>query len=214
MGLPVGTIILAVLAILIFSGVLHRVLDRMRLNDRAALLIVLAMAAGSYLEFTLLRAPVTVTVNVGGALVPLGVAIWLIATADRRDEQVRAVVALIATGLVIWGLSKAMNPEEQWMRMSPMLIYGLAAGIVAAVSGRSRRTAFVAGLGGYVLSDILHWIELGVRRYPGTVAFGGAGAFDATVLASVLAVLFIELVGETREKLLKSQGGAEDEKKR
>ncbi|MBE3519986.1 MAG: DUF1614 domain-containing protein [Firmicutes bacterium] len=214
MGLPVGTIILAVLAILIFTGVLHRVLDRMRLNDRAALAIILAMAAGSYLEFTPVRAPVTVTVNVGGAVIPLAVAIWLIATADRRDEQVRAVVALIVTGLVIWGLSKVLSPEEQWMRVSPIFVYGLAAGIVAAVSGRSRRTAFVGGLGGYVLSDILHWVELGMRRYPGTVAFGGAGAFDATVIASVLAVLFVELVGETRERLVKSQGGTGDEKER
>ena len=214
MGLPVGTVVLAVLAILIFTGVLHRVLDRMRLSDRAALLIILAMAAGSYLDFTLLRAPVRVTVNVGGALVPLAVAVWLVATADRRDEQVRAVVGVISAGLVIWALAKAMSPEEQWMRVSPVFIYGLAAGIVAAVTGRSRRTAFIAGLGGYVLSDILHWVELAVRRYPGTVAFGGAGAFDATVIASVLAVLFVELVGEAREKLLKSQGGEENEKKR
>lgn len=210
MGLPAGTIVLAVVAVLIFTGVLHRVLDRMRLRDRAALLIILAIAAGSYLEFTLFRVPVQVTVNVGGALVPLGVVVWLIATSDTGEERVRAMVGIVSTGVVIWALSKAISPDEQWMRVSPMFVYGLAAGVVAAVSGRSRRAAFVAGLGGYLLSDILHWIELVVRRYPGAVALGGAGAFDATVLASVLAVLFVELVGEAREKLVKTRGGSED----
>lgn len=213
MGVPVGTAILAIVAVLIFTGVLHRVLDRMRLNDRTALLIVLAIAAGSYLEFPLVRGPITVSVNVGGALVPIAVAVWLTATSDRSEERVRAVVGVLSTGTVIWLLSKIISPDEQWMSVSPYLVYGLAAGVIAAVSGRSRRMAFVSGLGGYVLSDLLHWVELTVRRYPGTVALGGGGTFDATVLAAVLAVLFVEVLGEVREKLVKTREGSEDEKR-
>ena len=34
--------------------------------------------------------------------------------------------------------------------------------------------------------------------------FGGAGAFDATVIAGVFAVVLAEVIGETREKI---QGG-------
>ncbi|QUL98871.1 MAG: DUF1614 domain-containing protein [Candidatus Fermentithermobacillus carboniphilus] len=211
MGLPIGTVILIIVAILIFFGVLHRVLDRMRLTDRAALAIIVAMAAGTFVDFTLLRTPVTVRVNVGGGIIPVIVAVWLIGTADETHEKARAIMSAIVTGAVVWGLSKVLSPEEQWMRVTPMLIYGIAAGIIAALAGRSRRAAFVGGLGGIVLADIFHWIELAVMRIPGTVFFGGAGAFDAAVISSILAVGLVEVVGEAREKAVKPRGGGSDE---
>ncbi|MGI6663502.1 MAG: hypothetical protein ACOX4B_08665 [Bacillota bacterium] len=55
MGLPIGTIVLIIVAILVFFGVLHRVLDRMRLTDRAALVIILLMAAGTFVDIPISR---------------------------------------------------------------------------------------------------------------------------------------------------------------
>jgi len=211
MGLPVGTIILIIVAILIFFGVLHRVLDRMRLSDRAALAIIVAMAAGTFFDFTVVSAPILVRMNVGGSLVPLIVSIWLIATSDRTYEKSRSIMAAIVTGAVVWGLSKVLSPDEQWMRVTPMLIYGIAAGIIAALAGRSRRAAFVGGLGGIIISDIFHWVELAVTRVPGTVFFGGAGAFDATVVSAMLAVGLVEIVGEARERMVKVPGGDKED---
>ena len=46
-----------------------------------------------------------------------------------------------------------------------------------------------------------------VTRVPGTVFFGGAGAFDSSVLSAILAVGLVELVGEAREKAIKVPGG-------
>ncbi len=207
MGLPVGTIVLILVAILVFFGVLHRVLDRMRLSDRAALVIVLAMAAGTFLDINISRGAIPIRVNVGGALVPLLVAIWLVATADEAQEKSRSIVSAVVTGLVVWGLTKVMNPEEQFMRLSPMIMFGIAAGIIAALSGRSRRAAFVGGVGGILISDIIHWAELAITRTPGSVSFGGAGTFDATVIAGVLAVGLMELVGEAREHVVKPPKG-------
>ncbi len=206
---PVGTILLVLVAILVFFGVLHRVLDRMRLSDRAALVIIIAMAAGTFLDFTVIRGVIPVRVNVGGALIPLAVCIWLVATADDASEKARAIGAVFASGVVIWGLSKVLSAEEQFMRISPMLVFGLAAGIIAALTGRSRRAAFVGGVGGMLLADVFHWIELVGRRIPGAVAFGGAGTFDATVIAGIVAVGLMELIGETRERLVKT-GGPDD----
>jgi len=88
-----------------------------------------------------------------------------------------------------------------------MLVYGIAAGMIAAVSSRSRRAAFVGGLGGIVIADIIHWIELAVTGMPGRVFFGGAGAFDSSVISAILAVGLVELVGEAREKVVKTRGG-------
>ena len=129
MGLPIGSIVLIVLAILVFFGVLHRVLDRMRLTDRAALVVVLATAAGTFFDINLVQGTVPVKANVGGALVPLAVVIWLVATSDEAHEKARSVVSVVVTGLVVWGLTKVMNPDEQFMRISPMIVFGLSAGI-------------------------------------------------------------------------------------
>jgi len=210
LGLPVGTIVLILVAVLVFFGVLHRVLDRMRLSDRAALVIIIAMAAGTFLNFGI-SGSIPIRVNVGGALVPLAVIIWLVATAHEASEKTRAILSAIITGVVVWGLSKVMNPEEQFMRVSPMLLFGVAAGIIAALSGRSRRAAFVGGVGGILLSDVFHLIELTVTGTPGSVFFGGAGAFDATVIAGVLAVGLMEFVGEAREHMVKTPKGEREQ---
>ncbi len=207
-----GAIILVVLAILIFFGALHRTLDRMRLSDGAALGIIIAMIAGTFLDFTLIKGPTKVGVNVGGALIPLAVIVWLTATADEASEKGRAIGAAFASGAVIWGLTKILSPDEQFMRISPMIVFGLAAGLIAALAGRSRRAAFVGGVGGMILADVFHWVELAVKRMPGTVAFGGAGTLDATVIAGVIAVGLVELIGETREKVVKTGSPQEEEK--
>ena len=210
MDLPVGVVLLILVAILIFFGLLHRVLDRMRLSDRAALAIVVAMAAGTFFDVTLLKAPISVKMNIGGGAIPLAVIIWLIVTADETEEKSRSIFSAVITGGVIWGLSKILSPHEQTMVLSPMLTYGLAAGIIAAVSGRSRRSAFIGGIGGILIADIFHWIEIAVMGIPGSVFFGGAGAFDTTVISAILAVGIVELVGEAREKAVKRQGGGKE----
>ena len=67
--------------------------------------------------------------------------------------------------------------------------------------GRSRRSAFVAGILGVILADaaigIVNW-RSGVNQ---TVRLGGAGALDAVVLSGVTAVLLCELVGEVMERI-------------
>lgn len=214
MGLPIGTIVLIVVAILVYFGVLHRVLDRMRLSDRGALAIILLMAAGTFFDIPISKGAVPVSINVGGALVPLAIAIWLIVTADEGSEKVRSVFSAALTGGVIWGLTKILNPDEQFMSVPPMIIFGLTAGIIAALSARSRRAAFVGGVGGILVADIIHWIELLTAKIPGSVAFGGAGTFDATVVAGILAVGLVEIVGEAREHVVKPPAGGKEDHER
>lgn len=204
--MPVGSIALLVVAVLIYFGVAHRVLDRMRLDDRTALAFVVAMIIGSFLNFTLLTRPVELLVNVGGGLVPIVLAVYLVVTADEAREKTRAVLAMLVTGAAVYGTAKILPPEPtQNFLIDPTFIFAAIAGITGYLAGRSRRSSFIAGSTGIVLADLAQLAELLFRGIPGRTWIGGAGAFDSVVLAGIIAVLLAELVGETREKL---QGGA------
>jgi uncharacterized membrane protein len=170
------------------------------------LLLIAGIIVGSFIDIPLLRTPVELSVNVGGALLPAALAIWLIAKADEPAERVRAVLAsILVAGAVMLG-SRYLPYEPENMFLDPKLIYGLAAGVIAYLAGRSRRSAFIGGVLGIVLSDIAHFITIYRTGVPGTTSIGGAGAFDVVIVAGIFAVMVAELVGETREKL---QGGPE-----
>jgi len=194
--MPIGIIALLAAAILVYFGLAHRVLDRMRLNDRTALAFILALIVGGFMNVTLIRSP-ELTLNIGGGLVPLALAIYLLVTADEAGEKTRGTIAAIATGAAIYALAKLLPAEPPAMFLDTLYVVGI-------VAGRSRRGSFVAGTVGVVLADLFHYIELLARRTPGRTWIGGAGAFDAVVIAGIIAVVLAELVGESRERL---QGG-------
>lgn len=206
MSMPLGMIALLVIGTLVYFGLAQRILDRMRLTDKQALLFIGAMIVGSFIDIPIMREPVELTINVGGALIPAALAIWLIFKADETAERVRAIVAAVLVAVSVWLGSRYLPYEPEDMFLDPKLIYGITAGIIAYLAGRSRRSAFIGGVLGIVLSDIVHMITLLNAGIPGRTAMGGAGAFDVTIIAGIVAVMVAELVGETREKL---QGGPE-----
>lgn len=197
-------IILLVVGVLVYFGLAQRLLDRMRLTDKQALLFIAAVIVGSFIDIPLMRTPVDLSVNVGGALLPAGLAIWLLATADEGAERVRAIVAsvLVAAAVMLGSYYLPYEPEN--MFLDPKLIYGIAAGLIAYLAGRSRRSAFIGGILGIILSDIAHFVTVVRAGIPGTTDIGGAGAFDVVIIAGLVGVMVAELVGETREKI---QGG-------
>ncbi|GMA99258.1 hypothetical protein PIPA1_20580 [Pelosinus sp. IPA-1] len=191
---------------MVYFGVAHRILDRMRLTDKQALLFILAVIAGSFIDIPLMRTPVDVSINVGGALLPALLSIWLIFKADETAERVRAILAAILVAAAVSLGSRYLPYEPENMFLDPKIIYGISAGLIAYLAGRSRRSAFVGGVLGIVLSDIVHLVTLMRLGIAGTTNVGGAGAFDVVLIAGIVAVMVAELVGETREKM---QGGPE-----
>ncbi|EGO64914.1 DUF1614 domain-containing protein [Acetonema longum] len=204
MNLPIGMILLLAVGILVYFGIAHRILDRMRLTDKQALLFIVGIIAGSFIDIPVMRSPMEVNVNVGGAVLPFLLSVWLIFKADETSEKVRAVVSSILVAGAVWLGSRYLPYEPETMFMDPKLIYGLSAGLIAYIAGRSRRSAFIGGVLGIILSDIVHMVTILGMGIPGTTNIGGAGAFDVVIIAGVVAVMIAELVGETREKL---QGG-------
>ena len=53
MNMPIGMIILLMVAALVYFGVTQRLLDRMRLTDRQALLFIAAIIVGSFFDVTI-----------------------------------------------------------------------------------------------------------------------------------------------------------------
>lgn len=203
--MPIGIIALLAAAILIYFGLAHRVLDRMRLNDRTALAFIVALIVGGFLNVTLIRAP-ELMLNIGGGLVPLALAVYLLVTADEAAERTRGTIAAVITGAALYALAKLLPAEPPVMFIDTLYVVGIVAGVIGYIAGRSRRGSFVAGTVGVILADVFHYIELLIRRTPGRTWIGGAGAFDAVIIAGIIAVVLAELVGETRERL---QGGTD-----
>lgn len=204
MNMPFGMMALVLVSILIYFGIAQRVLDRMRLTDKQALWAIAAIVAGSFVDIPLMTAPNEVRINLGGAVVPALLSFWLLFTADQSVERIRGLFAAMAVAVVVALGARYLPYEPETMFIDPKLLYGGAAGLIAYLAGRSRRSAFIGGVLGIILSDIGHLVYLLRSGIPGTTDLGGAGAFDVTIIAGVVGVLLAEGIGETRERL---QGG-------
>lgn len=206
--MTLGMIILVAVAVLIYLGAAQRVLDRLRMTDRTALLFVAALLVGGFLPDIPLSD--NVSINIGGGIIPLFLAVYLIARAGTTREKVRAVVATLVTAVAVYLAMKIMPLEPTYNYfLDPMYLFAIIAGIIGYLAGRSRRSAFIAGSMGLLLNDILARIEVAIRGGRGSMVIGGAGIFDSIVIGGFLALLLAELIGETRERL---GGGPQDER--
>ena len=197
--MSLGMILLVVLALLILFGVLQRVLDRMALTDRQALLLVALIFVGGWLPDIRLG---MVSVNIGGALVPLGVCVYLFFHAGTGRERIRCLVASVLTAAVIDVISLLFPADPVAMPFDPMVLYGLCGGVIA---GRSRRSAFIAGVLGMILADTAIGVVNWTRGVQQVLYLGGAGALDAVVLSGVTAVMLCELFGEIMERMARGK---------
>jgi len=203
--LPLGSAVLLAVGVMIYFGLAQRVLDRLRLTDKGALGVIALIIIGSYIDIPLLAGRVEGAINIGGGVIPLVLAGYLLVKAGTTWEKNRTLLAAGSTAAVVYYLGSRVfhgNPGE--MIIDPLYIFPLAAGSIAYLIGRTRRGAFVAAILGVVIQDIINYFWLVLAGIPGRVHIGGAGAFDAVFLAGILAVLLADFIGEFRERL---QGG-------
>lgn len=200
--MSLGMILLVVLALLILFGVFQRVLDRMALTDRQALLLVALIFVGGWLPDIRLG---MVSINIGGALVPLGVCVYLFFHAGTGRERIRCLVASVLTAAVIDVISLLFPADPVAMPFDPMVLYGLCGGVIAWLTGRSRRSAFIAGVLGMILADTAIGVVNWTRGVQQVLYLGGAGALDAVVLSGVTAVMLCELFGEIMERMARGK---------
>ena len=205
--MSVGLTLLVIVTILVLLGVFRGVLDKMGLNDRQALIITGALFVGGLIPDIPLGGEVYV--NIGGALIPLAVCVYLIVRAGTAKERVRALIGALVTGLAVYWLGRFMPDEPEAIAFDPNYIYGLAGGLTAYLLGRSRRGAFVAGVLGVMGADIYQAVELRARGVNQALHLGGAGAVDVIVIAGLTGVILAEVVGEIIERV--TRGATRDE---
>lgn len=199
-----GSLLLMIAAILVFCGLLQRVLDRMYLTDRQALLLIGLMLIGTFLPGIRIG---SITLNLGGALIPLGVCVYLLIRADTARERWRSIIGSIITALLVYMLSRLLPDEAEQMWLDPMWLYGLCGGIVAWLIGRSRRAAFICGIVGTLLADTASFVIALVQGYAAELHLGGGGIADASIISGVIAVLLCETVGELLERMTRRNRG-------
>lgn len=207
--MPIGTVLLLIIAALIYFGVGQRLLDRMRLTDTQALIIIALMIGGSFVTLPLRTGRTSIGINLGGGLVPLGLVAYLLIRADTAKEKTRSIVAALITGGVIYGVSQLtdFDPSSPFLFIDPLWLFSIIAGIVGYLAGRSRRASFIAGVLGLLVVDLVHFGQALLSNMPTRVVLGGAGVFDAMIVAGLIAVALAEFVGETRERI--EEGGEE-----
>lgn len=196
--MSVGMILLTATAILVFFGIAQRVLDKLYLSDRAALVLIALMFFGTLIPNVVIG---NVSVSIGGAVIPVGICVYLLVRAGTNKERIRAILGSFLTAGIIYALSALMPDEPEAIVIDPMYLYGLVGGLVAYILGRSRRGAFVCGVLGVLWADIAVAVINRLNGIDQQLILGGAGVFDAMVISGLLGVVLAELIGELFERV-------------
>lgn len=197
--MTISMILLMIVAILILLGVGQRVLDRLHLNDKLALMFIALIIILGFVPD--IRVTETFAFNLGGAVVPLALCIYLFIKADTAWERWRSILASLLTGAAIFAIGWFSPDEPETITVDPIILYGLAAGAIAYIFGRSRRCAFIAGVIGMMLANTANAVYVWMRGVPQEFVLGGAGAMDGIVVAGLVGVLLAEILGEIIERM-------------
>jgi uncharacterized membrane protein len=216
--------IFLVLLILIQLGVLRYAYMRLGVSSGTALLLLLGSLVGSFFNIPVMEFPeqslisgreiiyygmryvvpvvverpgTIIAVNVGGALIPTLMSIWLLI---RYDLWIKAALATAVTTVAMYWLA---NPVPGLGIAVPVFAPALVTAIVALLLTRETAAplAYIAGsLGTLIGADLLNLGNISGLGAP-IASIGGAGAFDGIFLIGILAVLLACIYpGSRREK--------------
>jgi len=205
-----------VLLVLIQVGALSYAYMRLGMSSGAALLLLAASLAGSYFNIPVAQLPgqrvmsgevieffgmqyvvpvvenwpgTLIAVNVGGAVIPILVSLYLLV---RHALWIRGAVAVAVVALVIHGFA---NPVRGVGIAVPVFLPALITAVLAVVLARERAAplAYVAGsLGTLIGADLTNLDKVSGLGAP-VASIGGAGTFDGIFVTAILAVLLASI---------------------
>lgn len=195
--MSISLTIISILILIIMFGAGQRILDNMRLSDREALIVLISICIG------LLIPPIWIgeyfCFSIGGFLIPFAIAVYLLFSCGWSRDLLRVVFGTIIIGGLIYGLQWLLPAEPENVIVDNMYIYGIVAGVVAYILGRSRRNAFVSCLFGLILADLIQWIYNHITGVPSILGLGTGGAFGIYLIAIIISVALCEFLGRCFE---------------
>lgn len=195
--MSVSLIIISILILLIMFGVGQRILDSLRLSDKAALLILILICIGLFIP------PIWIgeyfCFSIGGFLIPLALSIYLLISCGWSRDLLRAFIGTILVAGIIYGLEWLLPADPEEMLIDNMYIYGIVAGLIAYILGRSRRNAFISCLFGLTLAQLIQWIVNFAMNTPTILGLGVGGAFGTYIVSIIIAVAVSEFLGRCFE---------------
>ncbi len=210
--------LLAFVFVLLEIGVIHYAFQMVGLPPELSFLALFASLIGSYINIPIARieggpvhpmevvnsfgvryrVPVryagggtTLAVNVGGAIVPVLISLYVLA---RQSEAI--LPALFGAAIVATVVHRFAKPVPGLGIATPMLIPPIVAALVAIaftgifhVGAHVDAVAYVSGvIGTLVGADLANLRKLGDLGAP-VASIGGAGTFDGVFLTGIVAVL-------------------------
>lgn len=124
-----------------------------------------------------------VAINLGGALIPLGISLYLL----TKTSNIFPVLLSLFFMIIISKTFSKVIPGRGIVL--PALIPPIFAALFALIFAPSNPApcAYVSGtLGTLIGADLLNLHK--VKRYPGLISIGGAGVFDGIFLTGIVAV--------------------------
>jgi uncharacterized membrane protein len=215
--------LLGFLLVLLRWGLIRYVYERLGLSRRAAMLLLFAALVGSGINIPLMHFPAqrvvepaivnffgmqyvvprvverggsVLAINVGGAVIPVLVALRLI----RQHGVTRRL--LLVLGLVTVLMYHLAQPIPGVGIALPPILPSVATAVIALLLDRrdAPRTAFIAGtLGTLCGADLLNLTHIRDLGAP-VASIGGAGTFDGVFMIGIIAVLLAALPGSGSER--------------
>lgn len=186
-------VLFGLLIFLVEVRVLTYAYRKVGVHPRYAFAVMLLSLVGSSFNIPLFAmsgaarasVPTVVALNVGGALIPILVSLYL---AARTQMYVRMLIGTVVVAAVVNSLAELV--PGLGIRV-PILAPPLIAAGVALILAfrRAPPVAYVAGsMGTLIGADLLNLPQIARLGAP-TVSIGGAGTFDGVFLVGILAGL-------------------------
>ena len=188
LDLQPGTALMLMVGIIVGSGI-NLPVKRIERPHQVPVHPLAILGLGSMLpDLTRMRQQTVIAVNVGGGLIPAGIAAYeFLHLADLGPRFLVAGIASALVNVVVCYLVARPVPGVG------ILIPGFVPALVAAMLGlllggdQAAPVAFVAGtLGPLIGADLLHLHEI-EESAVGVASIGGAGTFDGIVLSGIIA---------------------------
>jgi uncharacterized membrane protein len=221
--------ILVFLAVLLQVGILRYAYMRIGISARSAMLILLCSLLGSYFNIPVAEFPelhvlsgqeisvfgmhymvpvvvdwpgTIVAVNIGGALIPGLISLYLLV---RHRLWVRGPLAIVVVSAVCHFLAK---PVAGIGIALPIFVPAVASALIAMVLSfrRAAALAYISGsVGALIGADLLNLNRVHGLSAP-VVSIGGAGTFDGVFLTGILGVLLASVLRLESDKPSRTLG--------